>query len=69
MSDITLVNPQLLETMNSVRFAVNSPEVAVETGSNKAFNFVAQAAAMAALVVAIQYVSSTGVAPFIYTKF
>lgn len=47
MPDITLVNPQLLETMNSVRFAVNSPEVAVETGSNKAFNFVAQAAAMA----------------------
>ncbi len=31
--------------------------------------FYAQAAAMALLVLAIQYVASTGVAPFIYTKF
>ncbi len=31
--------------------------------------FFVQAGAMAALVLAIQYVGSSGVAPFIYTKF
>lgn len=47
MSDMTTIHPQLLDTMTQVRAAVNYPEIAVETGSGKAFNFVAQAAAMA----------------------
>lgn len=47
MSDMTTVNPQLLDTVNEVRRAVSYSEIAVEAGSGKAFNFVAQAAAMA----------------------
>lgn len=41
------MNVQLLDTLSSVRGAVATPEMTWETGSGKAFNFVAQAAAMA----------------------
>jgi hypothetical protein len=48
MSDLTTtLNPQLLDSMKQVRAAVSYPEITFDTGSGKAFNFVAQAAAMA----------------------
>jgi hypothetical protein len=48
MSDLTtILNPQLLDSMKQVRSAVTYPDITIDTGSGKAFNFVAQAAAMA----------------------
>jgi hypothetical protein len=47
MSDLSTLNAQLLDSMKQVRSAVSYPDVTIETGSGKAFNFVAQAAAMA----------------------
>lgn len=45
--EITPLNGQIVDTIRQVRAAVSSPTSAVETGSAKAFNFVAQATAMA----------------------
>jgi hypothetical protein len=47
MSDLSTLNAQLLDSIKQVRSAVSYPDVTIETGSGKAFNFVAQAAAMA----------------------
>jgi hypothetical protein len=41
------LNGQIVDTIHEVRAVVSSPAAAVETGSAKAFNFVAQATAMA----------------------
>ncbi len=41
------VNPQVVDAIQKVRTSVSSPEAVWETGSGKAFNFVAQATAMA----------------------
>ena len=43
----TTLNAQLVDSMKQVRAAVSYPEITVDTGTGKAFNFVAQAAAMA----------------------
>jgi len=47
MPDLSTLNIQLLDSMKQVRTAVTYPDVTFDTGSGKAFNFVAQAAAMA----------------------
>jgi len=47
MSDLSTLNIQILDSVKQVRTAVSSPEFTFDTGSGKAFNFVAQAAAMA----------------------
>jgi len=47
MSDLSTLNTQILDTVQQVRTAVTYPEITFDTGSGKAFNFVAQAAAMA----------------------
>ncbi|MCU1226413.1 MAG: hypothetical protein JWQ42_4506 [Edaphobacter sp.] len=47
MSDLSTLNAQLLDSIKQVRSAVSYPDITIETGSGKAFNFVAQAAAMA----------------------
>ncbi len=41
------LNAQINDTIGKVRAAVSAPSAAVETGSAKAFNYVAQATAMA----------------------
>ena len=38
-------------------------------GSMRASPFYVQAASLALLVIALQYVAQTGAAPFIYTRF
>jgi hypothetical protein len=47
MADISRVNAQVLDAVRDTQKAVNSPEVVWESGAGKAFQFVAQAAAMA----------------------
>ena len=46
MADL-LVNHQVIDAIEKVRASVSSPGAVRETGSGKAFNFVAQATAMA----------------------
>ena len=52
MNDGLAVNSQILNTVEEIRSSVAKPSVVWETGSAKAFNYVAQAAAMAALIAA-----------------
>jgi hypothetical protein len=47
MTDTLTVNPQILDAIHEVRSVVSIPVATWETGSAKAFNYVAQAAAMA----------------------
>lgn len=47
MSDISKVNAQVLDAIRDTQRAVNSPRIVWENGAGKAFQFVAQATAMA----------------------
>jgi hypothetical protein len=47
MADISRVNAQVLDAVQDTQKAVNSPEIVWESGAGKAFQFVAQATAMA----------------------
>ena len=47
MNEGLAVNSQILNTVEEIRSSVSRPSVVWETGSAKAFNYVAQAAAMA----------------------
>ncbi|HEV2273073.1 MAG TPA: hypothetical protein VGR96_02840 [Acidobacteriaceae bacterium] len=47
MSDIVTLNAQIIDSVKQVHASVAAPEIVRETGSGKAFNFVAQATAIA----------------------
>jgi predicted translin family RNA/ssDNA-binding protein len=47
MADITKVNPQIIDVINQVQQATMSPQVVLTSGAGKAYQSVAQAAAIA----------------------